>query len=160
MMLTRKVIATNVTNLTDARYFAARGIDFILLDLGSINIDTVAEIKEWIEGPQILLLVDHAALSTIDEAIIRIAPYAMSAASPDVLAEMQYLQGHITFFSWSLTSIHLEGIAYVPFESAKGLEDIDSSHGLILSGGDEDAVGVKDFDHLDELLEALESPSW
>ena len=37
-MLSKKVIATAITNLTDARYFAARGIDYLLFDLDAIDL--------------------------------------------------------------------------------------------------------------------------
>ena len=53
------VKASQISNLTDARYFAARGIDWLAFDLdpGSDAYLSLAEIHaicEWVEGPKIV----------------------------------------------------------------------------------------------------------
>ena len=58
-MLKLHVIASQITNLTDARYFAARGIDYLSfnLDAGSesaISPQQLNAIKEWVEGPKVI----------------------------------------------------------------------------------------------------------
>lgn len=54
MNLKTNVIAAEVENLTDARYFAAWGVDYISFDLQNDLLDTstIKEIIDWIEGPQ------------------------------------------------------------------------------------------------------------
>jgi len=37
MDLKVQVIASNITNLTDARYFAAYGVQYLLFDLGLVD---------------------------------------------------------------------------------------------------------------------------
>lgn len=58
-MLKTQIKASQITNLTDARYFAAWGIDWIGFDLeeGSENFvppSSLLGIKDWIEGPKII----------------------------------------------------------------------------------------------------------
>ena len=54
-MLATKVIATGVTHLTDARYFAAWEVDYLTFALGEDGLDwaTLNAMREWIAGPEI-----------------------------------------------------------------------------------------------------------
>ncbi|NNF21271.1 MAG: hypothetical protein HKN67_04970, partial [Saprospiraceae bacterium] len=59
-VIDRKLIAQNITNLTDARYFAAWGIEYLSFNLNSespyyIPMEKVKEIRDWVEGPKILI---------------------------------------------------------------------------------------------------------
>ena len=62
-MLATKVIATGVTHLTDARYFAAWEVDVVGFDLSENGIDWPAfqAMREWIEGPEIAVEVSEGA---------------------------------------------------------------------------------------------------
>ncbi len=56
MNLKTKVIAAEVSNLTDARYFAAWGVDYMSYSIdesieGFIGLDGIKEIIDWVEGP-------------------------------------------------------------------------------------------------------------
>lgn len=58
-MLKNPVFATHITNLTDARYFAAMGVQYIGFELSQnqpdqVDIEFVRQIKEWLEGPSII----------------------------------------------------------------------------------------------------------
>lgn len=58
-MLKSPVFATHITNLTDARYFAAMGVEYIGFELAGdqpdrVDIDFMQKIKEWLEGPAII----------------------------------------------------------------------------------------------------------
>lgn len=55
-----KIKISSVNNLTDARYFAAWGVDFIGFDINPespafLSPPLLKEISEWVEGPQIVL---------------------------------------------------------------------------------------------------------
>lgn len=54
-MYKTKIYASRVTNLSDARYFAAMGVDYlgIPLDAG-LNTDTIKELFDWVEGPEFI----------------------------------------------------------------------------------------------------------
>ncbi len=58
-MLPFKILANNVLNLTDARYFAARGADYICLNEldsnNNLSPEEVLAIADWIDGPMTLL---------------------------------------------------------------------------------------------------------
>jgi len=58
-MLTTIVKASSVSNLTDARYFAAWHVEWLGFDLTAsglerLSLPQVKEIKDWIEGPKIV----------------------------------------------------------------------------------------------------------
>lgn len=58
-MLKTPVIASQITNLTDARYFAARGVEYLSFNLdagteSAISPQQLNAIKEWVEGPKII----------------------------------------------------------------------------------------------------------
>ena len=67
-----KLMANNISNLTDARYFAAQMVDYLVFTPDSIdkNILTwMLGVKEWIVGPKWLLNVSLLSLLEIEEAI-------------------------------------------------------------------------------------------
>ena len=58
-MLKTRIKASQITNLTDARYFAARDVEWLgfNLDAGTDNFihpQNIKAIKEWLEGPKIV----------------------------------------------------------------------------------------------------------
>ncbi len=58
-MLTTTVKASSISNLTDARYFAAWHVEWLGFDLTAaglavLPLQEVKEIKDWIEGPKIV----------------------------------------------------------------------------------------------------------
>ena len=52
-MLKTKIIAADLQNLTDARYFAAWLVDYMSFNLSeeSANLSKIKEIMDWVEGP-------------------------------------------------------------------------------------------------------------
>lgn len=62
-MLATKLIATGVTHLTDARYFAAWEVDYLAFPIGPSGIDftILNAMREWISGPEIVVEVDPGA---------------------------------------------------------------------------------------------------
>lgn len=54
-MYKTKIYASRVTNLSDARYFAAMGVNYlgIPLDTG-LKTDTIKELFDWVEGPEFI----------------------------------------------------------------------------------------------------------
>lgn len=58
-MLATKVLASGITHLTDARYFAAWEVDYLAFPLGdgveeAISWDYLNALREWVEGPEIV----------------------------------------------------------------------------------------------------------
>lgn len=155
-MLSKKVIATQITNLTDARYFAARGVDYLLFDMSITSIEKALEIKEWVEGPDILLLFNVDSLDLLDEAIIKISPKAIAGFDKSTAKELMHLAAHVEIFEWQDSDITLGDMDFKRASKVLDLESLNTSDGLIITGSMEEEVGIKAFDDLDELLDALE----
>jgi len=155
-MLSKKVIAANVTNLTDARYFAARGVDYLMISVPEVSLDHLLEIKEWISGPDILLMIEERFLPLLDEAIIRVTPYGIGTRSSEVLAQLSHLQGHVLIFSADNDQIHLDGTSFVSIKTTQELEKLSSDAGIIVSGSHEDEIGLKNYEDLDLIFDDLE----
>jgi phosphoribosylanthranilate isomerase len=54
-MLKTKVKAGNITNLSDARYCAGMGVDWLGFPIESIDPKTFKEITSWVTGPKFVL---------------------------------------------------------------------------------------------------------
>ena len=150
-MLKYPVIAAYISNLTDARYFAARGVDHLLYDLDQISVTQIIEIQEWVSGPTALLLFSDAQLEILDEAIIKLSPAAIGSKG-NAKNGIAHMAGHVPFFELTSGGLELDGMNYVDFASHNGSE----SQGIMLLGGDEELLGIKSYDDLDEILDQLE----
>jgi phosphoribosylanthranilate isomerase len=62
-----KVKADNVNSLTDARYFAAKNVNYICYNYSDskINIHTLNTFIEWIEGPKTVVEVSNISMDDI-----------------------------------------------------------------------------------------------
>ena len=55
-----RIIATDITNLTDARYFAAWGVEGMAFNIDTdaadaLTADQLKEIVDWVEGPATMI---------------------------------------------------------------------------------------------------------
>lgn len=187
-----KVIATDIANLTDARYFAAWGVDMMYYNIeedtaGSLSISQIKEIIDWVEGPDSgiklsgLTIPQHLseAVDTLNISSLIVGPFIEQSDLPasinnpyrictleegwqdsdrliltldipiNLLSEDQ--KEKIKNLS-AQKEIYLDGL----FKSSD-LSTIESLGvtGIILKGGEEEKVGFKSFDDLDDILEAL-----
>lgn len=212
-MLKTKVKASSITNLTDARYFAAMGVDWLGFNLNSKDKEAVApeligQIEEWVEGVQIVAeygdeewekvktglenvipnIVQMGGTAGVDEIlemppsvpVIKEIVIGKNMAKETLLAEMEELTGHVMAFALNFT---YNGITWQdilngkPFsievlkevtnkfpiileidfdvKSLKSCLDMLSPEGITFKGGEEEKVGVKSFDELDDLFDVL-----
>lgn len=213
-MLKTKIIAGGITNLTDARYFAAREVEWLGFNLspGSDNyIDPtqMVAIKEWVDGVKIVGAFQLGSAEEISSAATELGLDAvqLSMITPDetvraVTSELpiikeivpDYYQNDedlkelftavpkgVTYFllnleknsfTWqdiqagspfSLAAIQdicrqypvLLALNFKPAELTEILAQLPIK-GLHLTGGDEEKVGFKSFDDLDEILDLLD----
>ncbi len=154
-MLKTKVIASDITNLTDARYFAARGVDYLMFYMKDIDIEDIIAIKEWVSGPKIILYFDKNDTSLIDEAVLKIEPYALCCDRNNAHI-ISYLNGHlqIAYLAKIDGTITIE-LANDNFTSSFELST-NLPLGIIVQGSDESKIGFKNYDQLDELFDLLE----
>lgn len=179
-MLSRKAIAYNVNNLTDARYFAAWGVSYIAfgydpaLDIEQ-QITVYKEIKNWCEGIDFLIqyeLEDHK------EAIAHIyAQLGLSGVIQSPFVRSDFQEGILFRKIEDLSRIHAEEnlvLTSSDIDESKILETTKANQvympitedniqflhthdniGLLLQGSPEEKVGYKSYDELDELLDKL-----
>lgn len=175
-MIQRKLIAQNISNLTDARYFAAWGVSYLSFNLNSespyyLPWEKANEIIEWIAGPKTLIEanaieflegVDGHILSNIysslplnKEAFFRTSMQevtnGLTSGNYIVKIEDKDIE-QINQLDYSQESIEL--FLDVSDLDIKAIEQI-PDFGLVVQGGAEEKVGVKSYDGLDELFEFL-----
>lgn len=185
-----KIIATDITNLTDARYFAAWGVDMMCYNIdpdreGSLSIAQFKEITEWVEGPKTGIKVDGLSIpetlssNDIDIKNVIIGPFIEKSDLPDSIQniyrictleegwqEEDKLILTISASADQLSSEEIEKIKSIASDKEVFLDGVFKATdlamieslgvtGIILKGGDEEKVGYKSFEELDEVLEAL-----
>ncbi len=195
-MLKTKVKISKVNNLTDARYFAAMGVDYLGFCCNSgtemyCTPSKIKEITEWVSGPQFVLEFDgwqHESdiinmLSTGIGHAVHFGAFATYAATFEVPVFKDFILEN-------LDESDFVGVDFPVIRSEKSyhqLSDNDESkikdlaaqkrifldiqfkakdlwevlqnlsvYGLILRGGDEEKIGVKSFEELDEIFEILQ----
>ena len=189
-MLKAKIKVSHITNLTDARYFAAWGVDYFGYDINPdseffVSPPVVKEISGWIEGPHTVLEVSGAAddlwIANYQDALGNVFIQAEKHFNElplileiTELREIERVNGsgikHIVFVSvlpWNdqdksnisiLSKEDFEVYYDAPFEVADIDEILSCGFtGFVLRGGEEERVGVKSYEDLDEIFEALMS---
>ena len=211
-MLKTQIKASQITNLTDARYFAAWGVHWIGFDLQEGN-DTYVPpasllgIRDWIEGPKIIgeyhISSVEGILTTAEQLGldgVQVGPFfpADELASlksivviqkvviepdtqpKDIEAFLKERADHVQHFLFDYSS---NGINWTDLQNQKTaigsseLAEWAKSYAILLDiqfpadqyeqlldlgivgfsvkGGEEEKVGLKSFDELDELFEAI-----
>lgn len=207
-----RVKAAAVANLTDARYFAALGVDYMGFALepgaeGHISPLELAAFREWIEGPALVGefggMETDAIIKLTEELkldVIQVGPFGKtqelaSATGLSILQEIVLgvdvgpdeaqpilnsnataVTGFVLNFSrnkltWARLESNPEWIRWltetcadfpvlldIPAPSAM-LDDILTTLdpvGVQVHGGEEEAVGFKSYDELDEWMEVLQ----
>ena len=212
-MVRTNIFAGGICHLTDARYFAARGAQFIIFNLEdtaplSISLYKAAAIKEWVEGPAFVGAFQIADMEAIRFAIEKLS-LQMVLAGPFIsvsdiksagwsvplirevviervedlldlekqeenLAEVfdyfllnfekkgiswTALQNNEQVFSflryWASKHRSILAIAHSPSETKDILKQV-NPFGLYLQGSEEEKVGIKSYEDLDEILDLLE----
>lgn len=215
-MLQTKVKASSVTNLTDARYFAAREVTWLGFDLDEAS-DThvspkmVQAMREWVDGVQFVGEFHIASAATIQDAIAELQLDAVQVGmftgietladlqadvpvlkelviepetSPEYIAEqLDVFQPWVRYFILNFEKNDItwaemqEDAAFSRAKLAdwcerypillsmnfdknmlKNLLEALRLEGICVKGGEEEKVGYKSFEELDEIFDALESP--
>jgi phosphoribosylanthranilate isomerase len=186
-----KIIATDIANLTDARYFAAWGVDGLAYNIdplseNSLNSVQIKEIADWVEGPTTMLKLDGLEVpevlgevrSNIDIKNIIVGPFIDSrylldfeklyriCTLEDGWQDSEHLILSFPYEIKNITDLQKEKIIALTSEKEVFLDANFSSsdlglikqlgfNGIILKGGEEEKVGFKSYDELDEILEAI-----
>lgn len=186
-----RIIATDIANLTDARYFAAWGVEAMAYNIepsatGSLTSAQLNEIVNWVEGPDVIIKMEGLQVpenltevkAAIDVQGVIIGPYIEAGELPvfenvyricsledggqdsdHLILSFPFEIGKISnqqkekiltmtggkevFLDANFTASDLGQIAELGFV------------GIILKGGEEEKVGFKSYDELDEILETI-----
>lgn len=95
MSLKTKVKAGNITNLSDARYCAGMGVDWLSFPADVVNPTTFKEITDWVTGPQFVLEVNES--TPID----RVGQYQVSTL--EITSSQLDLIDRLPSFEWIIT---------------------------------------------------------
>ncbi len=195
--------ASTITNLTDARYFAAKAVDFLGFNLeegteGYLDPIFMKAIREWVEGPKIVGEFGETPAATVQEAARFFELDVVQVGQSDGLNLLKNLEviltvpaiedrtkleavfqknaPHVAYFLLDFSvqknaAEQLQAHATVwknlfatyptlldinlPADALATLLDQLQPAGLALRGGDEEQVGVKSFDEIDAIFDAL-----
>jgi phosphoribosylanthranilate isomerase len=191
-----KIKISDIQNLTDARYFAAMGVDYLGFCCNPnsevyCSTQRIKEIVEWVEGPQAVLQfegfqnendIKEVLASGLGDAVHFgvFATYDNTFGVPsfkewifDNVSDEEYLKFDFPILrsdtSYSaLSTIQQERLDYLlnlkygyidlrweTHELSEMIQNLPPC-GLILRGGQEERVGVKSFENLDDIFEILQ----
>jgi phosphoribosylanthranilate isomerase len=212
-MLKTKVKASSITNLTDARYFAAMGVEWLGFNLNSRNapvvpFENISEIEAWVEGVKIVVEYGDEFWDKVLEGVQEVIPdivqiggdYGVAeilelppsvgvikeiiigadTSMDSLLEQMEEMEGHVEAFSINFIENQIgwqQLEAGIPF-SVKHLEQmikrfpvlvdmdlqpedlpkclaLEKLEGITVKGGEEEKVGFKSFEELDDFFDAL-----
>lgn len=186
MSLKTKVKAGNITNLSDARYCAGMGVDWLSFPANAVDPTKFKEITDWVTGPHFILEVNDAT----SRDIIRQYPVTRLETGAEQMNLVDQLPGMEWFIripssDWYTKKNELikwkDKISYLVVEldhhDSQALTDM-ASHfkllvhlhgnqslndllslpveGINITGEDELKPGLKDFERLAGVLEELE----
>ncbi len=213
-MLKTKVKAGPITNLTDARYFAARGVEWLSFDFDQ-NSETylpphmMRAIREWVDGVQFVgefgittplemrALIEECQLDTIQVGLFVEVDMLLELQSPvpvmkeivierhtsaaEVTKALEQFQPWVQFFvldfakngfTWEMLQTdknfspaqlqewckRFPIILNIDFqkEMLNDFLDVLLPAGFCVKGGEEEKIGYKSFDELDEIFDLLE----
>ena len=199
--------ASRIAHLTDARYFAAKEVDYLGFNLeegteGYLDPMYMKAIREWVEGPKIVgefkqtpvrVVVEAAAFYGLDAVQVSAKTYGTQLAELEGLEIILALemdaeglafsketlqsfaaQADIFLFDFSSVKVSKSSF-YAEKEHWKALFSMRPSliqadlpatdwaeiletlglAGISLVGGEEEAVGVKSYDEIDEIFDGL-----
>ena len=174
-MLKLKVAAFSISNLTDARYFSAYGVDWLAYTLednrGSLaDLDKIQEIIQWVEGPKSIgmfntvpsselldlikakINLDALALpkyETVDIKIPIFSVHPLESTSHLILTNLENLE---KVDKDSITSVFVKVSA---LSEVKTILEMEKPPGIILEGGEEAEVGLKSYELYDDIFDLI-----
>lgn len=179
-----EIIAIGITNLTDARYFAAMGVDWIGFDMrpeSPLTTDHVVAFADWVEGPlffldvrgrheqEIMAILDNFKADglLLEEGIFsshytgkRIA-LRRNTNTFDNPADI-CIHSHEDWMHRTASDlVHDVEEEWVTVGGVVEYQALMSAAriaaGIVVSGSDEDKTGVKSYDNLDAIIELIRS---
>ena len=205
--MTTLIKASRIAHLTDARYFAAKEVDYLGFNLeegteGYLDPIYMKAIREWVQGPKIVGEFSHTPIDVVREAAVFFGLDTVQVSAQNYGADLAKLEGlevileieidgqglpfsktelqqfapftDIFLFNFSQATISkstfyaekdfwrsLFGLhpsllqAALPAGDWPEILETLGLAGLSLVGGEEEKVGVKSYDQIEEIFESL-----
>lgn len=179
-MTKNSILIRNITNLTDARYFAAMGVDWMSMELSEdpVSFSTWHSVREWISGVKLAAELKSEDESVLARTIIDVKPEGIVSDNLDIVHltggihlfllsdKMNYkvvdeLYAQIILFDPNLElpyhqlpeNIYLQA-DWTP-EWIIDLKNKDFSGGFCFRATGETMTGIKDYSEMDAMLELI-----
>jgi phosphoribosylanthranilate isomerase len=205
--LTTLIKASRVAHLTDARYFAAKEVDYLGFNLeagteGYLDPMYMKAIREWVEGPKIVgefsrtpirVVSEAAAFYGLDVVQVSAKNYGTDLTELEGLevilelevgpegllfskAELQAFASQVDVFLFNFSGASISKSTFyaekdiwrelfsirtsllqvdIPAEDWPEILEVLGLAGLSIVGGEEEKVGVKSYDQIDDIFESL-----
>lgn len=177
------ILVRNIKHLTDARYFAAMGVDWMSIELSTMpsSFSLWHTLKDWIEGVKLAAEIPADDEMLLAKTIIEAIPDGIilnQLIFPDVphtirmfyeldVMDKSYPASAATFILsydshlWAPDKTLELPANKIFLQSSwtlyklKSLLDSGYEGGICLMGGDEDMTGVRDYQLMDDLFELI-----
>ncbi len=181
-MSKNQILVRNIKHLTDARYFAAMGVDWMSMELNSDPTSFMRwhTFREWVEGVKLAAEIDAGDEMLLSKTIIDARPDGIVLTQ---LIDVEGISDAELFFDIRYVNldtcpndcfsiIHFDEIeadqilelnpATTFLQNDWTLDVLDKllvlgyKGGICFTGGDEDATGMRDYEMIDEMFRRLE----
>ncbi|MBP7240094.1 MAG: hypothetical protein KBA14_07695 [Saprospiraceae bacterium] len=177
-MIRNQILVRKIKHLTDARYFAAMGVDWMSMELNNDPTSFMKwhTLKDWVEGVQLAaeigtpdeMLVAKTIIDAKPEGIILTQLIGIDELSDvELFFDTHYIDRN-KCPAGSFEIIHFDEIdtdripelsSHTTFLQHEWTPDVlelllagGYEGGICFSGGEEDATGMRDYEAMDELL--------
>lgn len=152
--MNKNIIASEITNLDYARYFAAKGVSFLLFELPGFQTKDIAEMMSWLQDIKLLLAYQDLCDEQIRESLELLKPYAVCFGRKKCTPlSVNYELMNFEIFS---NKIVLNSCDYFRVGHQSSIKDLASPGGYIISGRDQESGEMLNYYELDLLFEELE----
>ena len=180
-MSRNQILVRNIKHLTDARYFAAMGVDWMSMELNSDPTSFMRwhTFRDWVEGVKLAAEIDAVDEMLLSKTIIDAKPDGIiltqlldleGISDAELFFDTRYVNGEKCPHD-SFSIIHYDEIEAVQIldldpsatfvQHDWTLDVLDKllvlgyKGGICFTGGDEDATGMRDYEVMDKLIERL-----
>lgn len=180
-MKRNQILVRNIKHLTDARYFAAMGVDWMSMELNNDPASFMRwhTFREWIEGVEMAAEINGADEMLLAKTIIDAKPQGIiltqligteELSDVDLFFDTHYIDRN-KCSAGCYEIIHFDEIdadsipglsSYTTFLQHEWTPDVlelllaaGYEGGICFSGGEEDATGMRDYEVMDELLSLI-----
>ncbi len=206
--MTKTIKASRVAHLTDARYFAAKEVDYLGFNLeegteGYLDPIYMKAIREWVEGPKIVGEFSRTPIRSVREAAVFFGLESVQASALNHGADLAELEGlevileievgeeglpfsklelqafapHVDIFLFNFSQSNISKSSFyaekefwremfalrpsllqaeLPAGDWPEILETLGLAGISLVGGEEEQVGVKSYDQMDDIFESFQ----